>query len=979
MGIDFIQDAGIIIDNADQRWWLKEFPEDVQPLSFETISGESLADIMSIELREDEGTLLSTIDRERVTSFLVNNLDIFQPGGEPTDYIEHHIELVNPNQIPIAVPPYQLSGNRKALLRREIDKMIEDGVIEECESPWAAPVVMVPKKNNEVRVCIDYRKLNEVTVTDRYPLPRIDDLLHLAKQTLFMSSIDLKAGYWQVRVKDSDRDMTAFITPFGLFRFKRMPFGLKNAPATFQRLIDRFRTGLPNITILAYLDDIIVISNGFDRHLDDLELVFQRLRQFKLVANREKCQFLRQNIKFLGHLITSDGIQTDPSKVSAILDMKPPINVTQVRTFLQTCSWYRRFIEKFAEIARPLTNLTKKSSPWFWGESENGAFMALKRLLTESPILRQADDTLPFIIRTDASQYALGAVLLQGEKFDEKPIEYASRLLIAAERNYSTTEREALAVVWALNKFRGYIEGAEIIIGTDHQPLKWLFSLKTPIGRLARWVMLVQSFNLSVNYTPGKINVVADTLSRPPRDEEADIVVSAVEIDFPQKGPTKIREEQLDDEELAKIVRSFETKDDPNLENYLSRGYLLEQGVLFRYMDDECDEPQLVVPNQLRHHILQRFHNDPTAGHYGADRTINKIVTKYYWPGIRKDITEYCRKCVECQKYKAANHKPFGLLKTPVMSQRFEVLAVDLFGPLPETDDGYKHILILEDVCTRWVELYSLKLATALDCAIILINEVFLRFGFPRRLISDNGVQFVSEIMQQALYCLGINQNLTPFYHPSANPVERRNRDLKTQLGILVGPHHREWAKFLPSIRFAMNTTKCETTGQTPAFLTFGRELRILEDVSNDIRSIVQSENFIPQITPYLWKLQGAIKDAREMHEHKQDHRTEVANTRRQHRQYNVGDLVLINSHTQSKTSKGFSSKLAPRRDGPYRVCKIINSNTYEIETADRDKVLVGKYNVSALTPYNGEEDSNQPLNPIRRRGRPRQGNLINN
>ncbi|GBM90511.1 Retrovirus-related Pol polyprotein from transposon 17.6 [Araneus ventricosus] len=312
----------------------------------------------------------------------------------------------------------------------------------------------------------------------------MDTLLHDAKSTAFMSTLDFKTGYHQIEVNPDDKDKTAFVCPFGMFRYKRMPFGLKNAPATFQRLMDQFRNGLPIVNILVYLDDIVVLSETFEQHIQDLKMVFDRLRKFKLCVNREKCKFACARVKYLGLWITPKGIEVDQDKVAAIQNIPCPRNVKQLQSFLQTCSWYRKFIPNFSDIARPLSNLTKKNIVWKWSEQEQQTFQTLKQCLVTPPVLRQVDPTKTFIIRTDASGYALGAVLLQGDSpADERPIEYASRLLSSAEKNYSTTEREALAVVWALDKFRGYIEGAVIIVASDHQPLKWLMNLSSPTGR----------------------------------------------------------------------------------------------------------------------------------------------------------------------------------------------------------------------------------------------------------------------------------------------------------------------------------------------------------------------------------------------------------------------------------------------------------------------------------------------------------------
>lgn len=469
-GMDFIKNAQIVL-NFHKRVWYFADNDEPHELKFESNKTFTTLQInYASTFREDEARNLLQDQRMELDEFLTANEDIFALGGEPTPYAEHIFDTGN--NPPIAIPPYKMSKPNKEILEKEINSMLEADVIEECESPWATPVVLVPKKDGTVRICVDYRRLNAITKTDPYPMPRIDELIDLVKRTLYMSTIDLRSGYWQVSVNPTDGDKTAIITPFGTFRFKRMPFGLKNSGATFQRLMDRFRRGLKDIVVIVYLDDIIVISTSFEEHIKDLQQVFNRLREFKLRAKRENCSFASSQVKFLGHVITPEGIRPNEDKVAAILNLLTPRNVKHLLTFLQTASWFRRFIPDFAAVARALTQLTKKDVEWTWAKDQEDAFARLKKLLTNAPILRQADETLPFIIRTDASNYALGAILLQGEGNDERPVEYASRLLTSAERNYSTTEREALAVVWAVEKFRGYIDGAKVIIGTDNQPLK---------------------------------------------------------------------------------------------------------------------------------------------------------------------------------------------------------------------------------------------------------------------------------------------------------------------------------------------------------------------------------------------------------------------------------------------------------------------------------------------------------------------------
>ncbi|GFX16957.1 hypothetical protein TNCV_2519341 [Trichonephila clavipes] len=838
------------------------------------------------------------------------------------------------------------------ILKTSVDISIQGKVIPtELLILKNARVVLIPKPNGTFRLCIDYRKLNEITVADTYPLPRMDDLLHQAKLTPFMSTLDLRAGYHQVKVHVEDQDKTAFVCPFGTYRFLRMPYGLRNAPATFQRLMNRFCNGLEDILALPYLDDIIVLSETFEKHMFDLKTIFERLLHFKLKANREKCHFASSRVKYLGFWITQKGIEVDPEKVASILDIPPPKNVKELQSFLQTCSWFRRYIQDFAKISRPLSYLTKKKSQ-----------------------VAQADGTKPYIIRTDASNYALGAVLLQGEGSDEHPIEYASRLLTPAERNYSTTEREALAVVWALKKFRGYIEGTEITVASDHQPLKWLLNLKSPTGRLARWALEIQSFNLKVQYIPGKANVVADMLSRPvTQEEESFCEENNITIaDMPTRSCKDMREAQLKDDNLKKIIDSFESPlKTEEYANWTERGFLMNQGVLYRYVPDaDSAEAQLVIPTAERELIMERHHNDPMAGHYGEEGTFQKIARRYYWTGMRKYISDYIKKCPECARFKATNQKPAGLLRTPVYSQRFEVIAIDLFGPLPQTDTGKQWIFIVEDCATKWVELFALSQASARQCATTLIEEVFMRHGIPRRIISDNGTQFVSAVLQQICFTLNISQNFIPVYSPQSNPVERKNRDLKPRLAILVGDDHSSWYSKLPVIRFAMNTTVCDTTGHTPAYLLFGRELRTVDDVVQDFKSVVHNDNFVAEITPYLKRFATITEDIRERIETKQDQRKKQYDKNRRPVYYSPGDKVWVTLHPISSAKNKKTSKFMPKRDGPYLILTQKSPTFYVIASLANPSEPIATYHTSALTPVKDKNTS--PVAPLRKRGRPR-------
>ncbi|GFW53134.1 hypothetical protein TNCV_3293811 [Trichonephila clavipes] len=398
----------------------------------------------------------------------------------------------------------------------------------------------------------------------------------------------------------------------------------------------------------------------------------------------------------------------------------------------------------------------------------------------------------------------------------------------------------------------------------------------------------------------------------------------------------------------------------------------MNQGVLYRYVPDaDSAEAQLVIPNAERELIMQRHHNDPMAGHYGEDGTFQKIAKRYYWTGMKKYISDYIKKCLECARFKATNQRPAGLLRTPVYSQRFEVIAIDFFGPLPQTDSGKQWIFIVEDCATKWVELFALSQASACQYSTTLIEEVFIRHGIPRRIISDNGTQFVSAVLQQICFTLNISQNLIPVYSPQYNPVERKNRDLK-RLAILVGEDHSNWHSKLPVIRFTMNTTVCDTTGHTPAYLLFGRELRTTDDVVQDFKSVAPNDNFVAEITPYFKRFATITEDIRERIETKQDERKKQYDNNHRPVYYSPGNKVWVTLHPISNAKNKKFSKFMPKRDSPYLILTQKSPTSYVIAslTNPYEPIYIATYHTSALTPFKDMDTS--PVAPLRKRDRPR-------
>lgn len=442
--------------------------------------------------------------------------DIFTLPGDCLPYTNHTTHTINvDNEKPINIKSYRPPECHKEEIRRQITEMLKDKVIKESNSPWNSPIWVVPKKAGadgikKWRIVVDFRKLNERTEQDAYPLPVIDDILDQLGNAKFFSAFDLSSGFWQIKLDPESSKYTGFSTQDGHFEFIRMPFGLKNGPATFQRMMDTALRGLIGKICLVYLDDIVVFGSTIEEHNRNVAILFERLRSVGLKLQPEKCKFLRPELEYLGHSISAEGVKPNPEKISAVLDFKKPDNVKETQSFLGLCGYYRKFIKDFATIAYPLYRLTRKKSPFLWTDLCEAAFKKLKELMCNPPVLRQPDFKKEFTLTTDASNVGLGAILSQ----DGHPCCYVSRRLNKHEINYSASEKEMLAIVWAVKRLRQYLLGRKFTVKTDHQALTHLLSVKDPSSRILKWRLRLEEYTYNVQYKKGCENLAADALSR---------------------------------------------------------------------------------------------------------------------------------------------------------------------------------------------------------------------------------------------------------------------------------------------------------------------------------------------------------------------------------------------------------------------------------------------------------------------------------
>jgi transposase InsO family protein len=803
---------------------------------------------------------------------------------------------------------------------KEIDRMLRLGVIERSESPSSNPLVVVRKATGKVRLCLDSRKLNEITVKDAFPLPLINDILGRLTGTTYLSSIDLKDAFWQMELEHEAKPKTAFTVPGrGLFQFKRMPFGLCNAAQSLSRLMHQVIGCDMEPEVFTYLDDIVIATETFEGHVRRLTQVAERLKKAGLTISVEKSKFCVQQLRYLGYLIDSRGLHPDPEKVSAIVNYPPPRNVREIRRFLGMTGWYQRFIKNYAELACPLTSLLRTNTRFHWSTEAGHSFDQLRNCLISAPILTTPNFSEKFTIQCDASDRAIGAVLTQGEGKDEKVVAFMSKKFTGPQRKYAATEKECLAVLVAVKKFRQYVEGSKFQVITDCAALKWLAKFNDATnGRLCRWALQLQHYDFEIIHRKGKNNCVPDALSR--------IETLEQENDDESQWLKKIRS-TLKDEKEANEQKTWKERD----------------GKLYRRIFDKSRpglEWKLAVDIKDRLNILKECHDAPTAGHMGNLKTLRRVQERYFWPGMSREVREYVKACEVCKGCKNSNLSRRGLMGQPKPAHRpWQVVSVDFIGPLPRSKSGKTVIVVATDAFTKMVVAEALHDSTTRKLVEFIEGQVFLKHQVPEILISDNGPQFLSKQFCNLLTAYKVVHWTNSVYHPQNNPTERVNQVIGNCLRCFVGEDHRDWDRNLPKIIAAINTSQHEATGFTPYFLNFGRHMRLTgEPLGEEEASTAETPEERAKI---FRKVRENLSKAYEKY-------SKHYNLRSRPRVFNIGDKAWRRNFVQSDAAKKISSKLAPKKIYGTIVQKL-GSNTYMFK--DDVSGRVTKYSINDLFP----------------------------
>lgn len=864
--------------------------------------------------------------QNKLWKVLARYLDVFAKSAlhlGTTKAISHKIQLTD--NIPVRKRPYRVPQILRKELDNQIKELLEAKIITPSVSAYAAPVVLVKKKQGGYRLCVDYRALNAKTVADVYPLPLITETVDLLANSRYYSSLDLMSGYHQVPVDLEDQHKTAFIVESGLFQFRKLPFGLKNAPSTFERLMDFVLAGLKEESILVYMDDILIASSTIEEHLEKLEMVFKRLRQYNLKLKPSKCQFLKTSVTYLGYLFDQGGVRPDPKNVEAILNFPTPKDIKGVQSFLGMVNFYRRFIPFAADLTKPLTLLLKKGMTFNWTTETQQAFEQLKQHLGNSPLLVFPDFSKVFYLYTDASNHAVGAVLEQVHDKYRRPIAYMSKTLNPAQQNYSTIEREALAIVEAVQFFKTYLYGRRFILRSDHAPLQYILKKPSPSSRLMRWSLLLQEFDIQVEYVAGSSNKIADALSR--NTQTIAVINKDPWIDFVYK-------KQREDPALIPIIELLEGKPSKSVLR-LPDGFYLQDGILYHLSfvsqptrGEPCE--QLVVPNDLKLEILRECHADWCSGHFALAKTLNRIRSAFFWFNMYADAKRFVQSCPACMERKGykPSHKAH-LMQAELPSYPWQKAAMDILGPLPLTERGNKYILLVVDYFTKYPEGFSLPDQKAETIARVLLEEVFSRHGVVESLLSDCGKNFLSKIILEICSRLGVKKlNTTPWHPSSDGLVERLNRTILSVLSYLVNKFQNNWDEVLPFALLSYRTAVHEKTADTPAFLLYGRDLRLpyhvwLKTTQPHYASL---ENFAEEKLEQMRQVYQIVQENLRIAAQKQG---QLRSKTARDKEIRVGSMVYLYT---PQVTKGKTKKLARLSSGPHRVTKVLSPVNVEIQ-----------------------------------------------
>lgn len=869
---------------------------------------------------------LSLQQKEELLDVLESFDDVFV---DNSDACIGHVAEIQPFRIkvtaenPIFIPQYRLPLKDLEEVKNQVKEMLKLGVIRESKSPWNFPIVIVPKKDGGIRFCVNLKKLNDVTVKEKLPLPTFDDVIDRLGDCKYFSTMDAWSGYWQMPVDPESSEYLAFTLPGiggGHYEFAVTPFGPTNAPGAFQKGFAASLAPLLGRCVETMLDDAVCHSKSWTEHMKDLTDTLKLFRKGKWKLKRKKCQFGQLEVNLLGHFISKDGVKQDPKKTKKMTELRSLKSKKDLKSWLSLVAYYQKFIPNFSMVASPLYHLTKNDVPFVWADVQQKAMDTLKEALFKDVTLKIPDISQPFELFTDASDVAAGFVLCQ----QSRPIAFGSKMWNDAQKNYSTADKEAVAIVIALKKFWTYLKGSEVTVWTDHKPLLNYLSRKGSdlTGREARILEKLQKFNLTIKYIAGKENVVADFLSRLPEEAQLNVLVK-----IEGWKASEVKRAQRTCPELGPIflmLQGEETKIFKKAQFDLMNLSVVDD-VLYHLWSPHIGASrtetitQIVVPFDWRNRIMIEMHDK--TGHYGAVATYDLIRQKLWWPTMFAEIKKFCDTCRLCE----ATKKPIGRAPMHVnpptkFNQR---VAMDPCGPLPKTRSGNKYLIVLVECFSKWPVAFATKSLTSKEIYRGFLDNYVYIFGAPEELVSDRGANMISELARNLCDEYGIRKITTTAEHPQADPAERTIRTVKQILKKLT-KNYQDWDEETPKALAAMRWHTNKTTSFTPYQVMFGGRKPVLpaylefeglslENPSN--RALKEKE-----ITEYVKK---HLREAAEDNKFAYDKRHNITD-----KEIVAGDLVMIET---IRKKNSLDSQLF----GPFRVKKWLSTTNVEVEAVD--------------------------------------------
>lgn len=956
-----------------------------QPSQILTVEHEKTKNRLQILRENIKLDHLAITERKRLMQLIESYAEIFFLQGDrlQSNVKNFHEIRTKENSLPIHVKNYRFPEIHKAEVESQMEELLKQGIIQPSESAWNAPIWVVPKKKDNSgkqkwRIVVDYRRLNEITHPDKYPLPNIDDIFDALHNATLFTTIDLASGFHQIAVHPRDIEKTAFSTHRGHYEFNRMPFGLINAPATFQRVMNQALTGTIGSECFVYLDDIIVFSNDFETHLRKLNTIFQRLKEHKLLIQLDKTEFLKTHVLYLGHTLSADGLGLQQIKVDKIANYPRPTNVKEVQRLLGMTGYYRRFIANYSKKTKSLTQLTRKGIPFQWSEQHENDFQNLRtELSAKNLVLQFPDFSKEFFLNTDASDYAIGSVLSQEDnEGNRKPIAFASRTLNKAEINYATIEKELLSIVWSTKHFRPYLYGRRFTILSDHKPLQWLFNITDPGSRLLRWRLKLEEYDYTIKHVSGTQNSVADALSRIhilqiPQDIESMKTMDEKEVDIVVKLVTeetqpnlKLNEFKMHRKTLTycfkkTIISPFDTLSVKTTINAIKQ-LIVERKPRLIGILDTTDSGQYSEATRLRtERILQTYfqpysvawirtkiphnkeslirnaHTHPLAIHPGINRMYKQFLDNgLYWRNMKNDIAAYVNSCSECQQNKHSRQpSKLPLVITDTSTEPFQKISLDFVGPLPLTINGNQHVLTLQDDLTKFIILHATPTTETALVAKHLIS-IFCQYGIPEALRTDQGIAFCSNIVKEITSRLGIRKLECTPYHPESNgALERSHGTIKQSVRFQINTQRNDWDEYLDITAYSFNTAVHSATNKTPYELLFGIKPRVpyLEH-SNPERSY---EDYATETKARLTELRQKAIDTQIINKERSKKRYDKHN----HAKFSFtpGDSVRL----VTRNIQGKRGALSKPYEGPYKVTSV-NYPNVTIELDGKEKTFHG-------------------------------------